>query len=190
MIPKLFNQESKTIAGAAFIIGASAVLSRALGLIRDRLLVSRFALGDSLDAYYASFQVPNFIFALLVLGTLSVAFIPVFTGYLARGQREEAWRMTDGILAIVISTMGALCLALSFGAHWIVPFIAPGYAGEKLAMTIALTRVMMLSPFLIGRSANTPLPCTPLLRTWMRRPALGSAAGVLGPAACTEDFIG
>lgn len=153
MITKLFNQESKTIAGAAFIIGASAILSRVLGLIRDRLLVSHFGLGDHLDAYYASFQIPNFIFALLVLGTLSVAFIPVFTGQLAKGRREEAWRMTNSILSIVIVLMGGLCLLLSLGAPYLVPVIAPGFSGDKLALTIMLTRVMMLSPFFFALSA-------------------------------------
>lgn len=153
MIQKLFNQESKTIAGAAFIIGASAVLSRALGLVRDRLLVSRFGLGDALDAYYASFQAPNFLFALLVLGTLSVAFIPVFTEYLAKGKREEAWRMTNSILSIAVVAMGGLCLLLSIGAPWLVPVIAPGFSGDKLALTVMLTRVMMLSPFFFALSA-------------------------------------
>ena len=153
MISKLFNQESKTIAGAALLIGVSSILSRVLGLFRDRLLVGRFGVGDELDAYYASFQVPNFLFALLVLGTLSVAFIPVFTEYLAKGRRDEAWRMTNSILTIVTVVMGVLSLALSLGAHWLVPVIAPGFTGEKLALTVSLTRVMMLSPFVLALSA-------------------------------------
>jgi putative peptidoglycan lipid II flippase len=150
---KLFDQESKTIAGAALLIGVSSILSRVLGLFRDRLLVGRFGVGDELDAYYASFQVPNFLFALLVLGTLSVAFIPVFTEYLAKGKREEAWRMTNSILSIVAVAMGVLSLALSIGAPWLVPIIAPGFSGEKLDLTISLTRVMMLSPFVLALSA-------------------------------------
>ena len=150
---KLFDQESKTIAGAALLIGVSSVVSRLLGLFRDRLLVARFGVGDELDAYYASFQVPNFLFALLVLGTLSVAFIPVFTEYLAKGRREEAWRMTNSILSIVGVAMGGLSLGLSIGAPWLVPAIAPGFSGEKLELTIALTRVMMLSPFVLALSA-------------------------------------
>lgn len=150
---RLFDQESKTIAGAALLIGVSSVVSRLLGLFRDRLLVARFGVGDELDAYYASFQVPNFLFALLVLGTLSVAFIPVFTEYLAKGRREEAWRMTNSILSIVGVAMGGLSLGLSIGAPWLVPVIAPGFSGEKLELTIALTRVMMLSPFVLALSA-------------------------------------
>jgi len=57
MIRALFTKESKTIAGAALIIGVTTILSRVLGLIRDRLLVSHFTIGNSLDAYYASFQI-------------------------------------------------------------------------------------------------------------------------------------
>ena len=90
MISRLFNQESKTIAGAALLIGASSVLSRVLGLIRDRLLVSHFGVGDDLDAYFAAFLVPNLLFMLLILGTLSVAFIPVFTRLVDEGREEDA----------------------------------------------------------------------------------------------------
>lgn len=153
MISGLFTKESKTIAGAALIIGATTILSRVLGLIRDRLLVSRFTVGDSLDAYYASFQIPNLIFALLVLGTLSVAFIPVFTEYLARGRREEAWHVANTILTVTAAGMGLVCLVLFLAAPWVVRWTAPGFTGEKLELTIRLTRIMMLSPFFFALSA-------------------------------------
>lgn len=153
MISGLFTKESKTIVGAALIIGATTILSRVLGLVRDRLLVSRFTVGDSLDAYYASFQIPNLIFALLVLGTLSVAFIPVFTEYLAKGKREEAWHIANSVLTITAIGMGLVCLGLMVAAPWVVRWTAPGFEGEKLELTIRLTRVMMLSPFFFALSA-------------------------------------
>ncbi len=150
---KFLNRESKTIAGGALLIALSSIASRILGLFRDRLLVGRFGIGHELDAYYASFQVPNFLFALLILGTLSVAFIPVFTDYLAKNEHEEAWRMTNSILTIVAVVMGVLCLTMSFASGWLVPLIAPGFQGDKLALTISLTRVMMLTPFFFAMSA-------------------------------------
>lgn len=150
---KLFTRQSKTIAGAALLIGASAVLSRVLGLVRDRLLVGRFGIGDHLDAYYAAFQIPNVIFALLVLGTLSVAFIPVFTEYLAKGKEKEAWRMTNAIMTVVMAGMGVICLLLIVGAPLIMRVIAPGFEGEKLQLAVRLTRIMMVSPFVFAVSA-------------------------------------
>jgi putative peptidoglycan lipid II flippase len=153
MIRGLFTKESKTIAGAALIIGVTTILSRVLGLIRDRLLVSHFTVGDSLDAYYASFQIPNMIFALLVLGTLSVAFIPVFSEYLTKGKRDEAWHIANSILTVTAAGMGVVCLVLVAAAPLVVRWTAPGFTGEKLALTIKLTRIMMLSPFFFAVSA-------------------------------------
>lgn len=150
---KLFTRKSKTIAGAALLIGVSAILSRALGLIRDRLLVGRFGIADDLDAYYAAFQVPNVIFALLVLGTLSVAFIPVFAEYVAEDKEKEAWKMTNTIMTFTMVGMGVICLILIICAPWLVRLTAPGFEGEKLALTIRLTRIMMLSPFFFAVSA-------------------------------------
>ena len=66
---KLLNGESQTITSAAMLIGIASLLSRVLGVLRERLLVSHFGVGDSLDAYYASFEAPNFLYNLLILGT-------------------------------------------------------------------------------------------------------------------------
>ncbi len=153
MISRLFNQESKTIAGAALLIGASAIVSRALGLIRDRLLVGRFGAGDELDAYFAAFQIPNLLFSLLVVGTLSVAFIPVFTGLRAKGRDDEAWRVANSVLTVALSVMGAVCLGLIVAAPQLTRLVAPGFAGEKFELTVSLTRIMMLSPLLFAVSA-------------------------------------
>jgi putative peptidoglycan lipid II flippase len=153
MMKGWWPKESDTIAGAALIIGASAVLSRLLGLVRDRLLVVRFGIGDDLDAYYASFQVPNLLFSLLVLGTLSVAFIPVFTEYLTRKRESEALHVAETVLTVVAVGMGVACILLIAAAPQLVRLVAPGFEGEKLGLTVRLTRVMMLSPLFFAVSA-------------------------------------
>lgn len=190
MIQRLFNQESKSVAGAALIIGASAILSRFLGLIRDRLLVSRFTVGWELDAYYASFQLPNLLFAFLVLGTLSVAFIPVFTEYLTKGRREAAWKMTNVILSYVLLGMGGACLLLIILAPQLVALIAPGYAGEKLELTVRLTRVMMLTPLLFTVSAvfSSVLNSFKRFMSVSLAPLLYNGALIFGIAVLSKPF--
>jgi len=190
VISKLFNQESKTIAGAALLIGASAILSRALGLIRDRLLVGRFGAGDELDAYFAAFQIPNLLFALLVVGTLSVAFIPVFTGYLAQKRQEEAWHVANAVLTVALAVMGVICLVLIVAAPALVRVIAPGFEGEKFALTVKLTRIMMLSPLLFSVSAAL----SSVLNSYRRfaavsmAPLLYNAAIIFGIVALSKPF--
>ncbi|MBI2476754.1 hypothetical protein HYV72_01135, partial [Candidatus Uhrbacteria bacterium] len=67
-----------SLVGAAVLLGGTALASRVLGLIRDRLLAGTFGASASLDAYYAAFRVPDLVYSFLVLGALSASFIPIF----------------------------------------------------------------------------------------------------------------
>ena len=83
MIKKFLNNKSKSIAAAAVVLGAASLVSRALGLVRDRILAGRFGAGDELDIYFAAFRIPDLVYSLLVLGAISAGFIPVFINYLS-----------------------------------------------------------------------------------------------------------
>jgi peptidoglycan biosynthesis protein MviN/MurJ (putative lipid II flippase) len=83
------SRPSDSINSAALVIAAAGILSRMLGLVRDRILAAKFGAGDALDVYYAAFRVPDLIYNLLILGALSAAFIPVFTSLLARQHSFE-----------------------------------------------------------------------------------------------------
>ena len=84
----LNSTPSSSVASAAFVIAAAGILSRVLGLVRDRILASHFGAGDTLDVYYAAFRVPDLIYNLLILGALSAALIPVFTSLIAKDEKD------------------------------------------------------------------------------------------------------
>ena len=144
---------SKTVGSAAMLIAIAGIVSRILGFFRDRILASHFGAGDVLDAYYAAFRIPDLIYSFLVLGALSVAFIPVFTGLLADKKEEEAWKLTSGILHLMLFVLGMLALFGILFAPWLTGMIAPGFASEKREIVIMLTRVMLLSPIFLAVSA-------------------------------------
>ena len=79
MIKRILNSQTHTITGAALILGAASFVSRLMGLVRDRIFAHQFGAGDVLDTYYAAFRVPDLVFNLVIVGALSVGFIPVFT---------------------------------------------------------------------------------------------------------------
>jgi putative peptidoglycan lipid II flippase len=153
MIKSLINGESKTITSAAIIVGAASLASRFLGVVRDRILAGQFGAGDALDTYYAAFRVPDLIFNLLVLGALSAGFIPIFTIYLQRQENDKAWRLTNEILNILIIGLLILCGLLFIFAPQLMQLITPGFGAEKMAQTVALSRIMFLSPILLGVSS-------------------------------------
>ncbi|MCX6740286.1 MAG: murein biosynthesis integral membrane protein MurJ [Candidatus Parcubacteria bacterium] len=153
MIKSLINGESKTITSAAIIVGAASLASRFLGIIRDRILAGQFGAGDSLDTYYAAFRIPDLIFNLLVLGALSAGFIPLFTQYLQKQEKDNAWRLTNEILNILIIGLLVLCGLLFIFAPQLMKLITPGFSPDKMAQTVVLTRIMFLSPLLLGISS-------------------------------------
>jgi len=143
---------SNSLASAAFIIAAAGVASRLLGLLRDRVLASHFGAGDTLDVYYAAFRVPDLIYNLLILGALSAAFIPVFTGLIARDEEKEAWEVVNIFLTTAILFLLVLAGIFSIFAPWLVKLITPGFSREKMQSVITLTRIMFLSPIFLGVS--------------------------------------
>ncbi|MBI4022481.1 MAG: murein biosynthesis integral membrane protein MurJ [Candidatus Andersenbacteria bacterium] len=139
---------------AAVILGVSSLISRGVGLLRERVLTTTFGAGDVFDAFVAAFRVPDLVFNLVVLGALSASFIPLFTGRLVRGKDGEAqaWRFALTVLNVVLIAVGVLALLYALLAPWIVRLLTPGFSGEKLALTVHLSRIMAWQPILLGAS--------------------------------------
>ncbi|EKE20226.1 MAG: hypothetical protein ACD_8C00037G0002 [uncultured bacterium] len=115
-------------------------------------MAGQFGAGDTLDAYYAAFRIPDLIYNLMIVGALSAAFIPVFTELISKNKEDEAWELSSGILSLQIFLTGALSLVLILLAPWLMKIVTPGFHGEKLDLTVTLTRIMFLSPLLLGIS--------------------------------------
>ena len=142
MIAKIYRLQ-KTIAGGAMIIALFSVLSRLLGLFRDRLLSSSFGAGQILDAYYAAFRLPDLIFNTLILGALSSAFIPIFLKYWNK-DKEEAWKITNSVFNTLFLIVLVLVLVAFVFAPLFVEHLVPGFDLEAQSLTISLTRIMLI----------------------------------------------
>ncbi|NCU44107.1 murein biosynthesis integral membrane protein MurJ [Candidatus Falkowbacteria bacterium] len=156
MLKKLWNGSIDNIGWAAVVVGVSSFISRFLGVFRDHILAGQFGAGDELDIYFAAFRVPDLIFNLLVLGALSAGFIPIFVSLLQDPDKptsnRDAWRFAN----LVISSLLIILIVLSvFGiifAPQLLQLLTPGFSSDKLAATVQLSRLMFLSPLLLGIS--------------------------------------
>jgi putative peptidoglycan lipid II flippase len=142
-----------SIAGAALVVSVTGILSRLLGLFRDRILASRFGAGDELDVYYAAFRIPDLVYNLLIVGALSAAFIPVFTGLITKNKKNKAWRLASDLLTCQVATIILISIVLSIFAPQLMNLVTPGFSGEKLDEVVKFTRIMFLSPVFLGISA-------------------------------------
>lgn len=147
--------ENTRVARATGVVGAATLLSRIFGFIRDVVIAWFFGAGFSSDAFFVAFRVPNLLRRLFAEGSLSIAFIPVFTGYLVNKGKDEAFRLAMSavrllsVLLIVATVIGILL------SPFIIRIIAPGFADspEKLSLTVTLTRIMFPYIFFIGMVA-------------------------------------
>jgi putative peptidoglycan lipid II flippase len=138
---------------ASLILTVAALASRLLGWIRLLVIGSQFGASRELDAYFAAFRIPDAIFQLVVAGALSAALIPVFSSYRARGQDAEAWQLASSVINLVLIALAGLSLLMAIFAPAFVPIVAPGFDAPTTELTIRMTRVMLLSPVLIGMGA-------------------------------------
>ena len=159
MIKKILNHKlfldsspSNSVISAAFIITIAGLASRLLGLVRDRFLAATFGAGDTLDVYYAAFRIPDLIYNFLILGALSAAFIPVFTGLVSKRKKAEAWDAANGVMNLAVFFVVILSVIFCLFAPYLMKLITPGFPPEKMSQVVLLTRIMLLSPIFLGIS--------------------------------------
>ena len=137
---KIFSSPQDSVLSAATIIMIMVVASRVLGLVRQRILAHYFTVPE-LSLFFAAFRLPDTIFEVLVFGTFSSAFIPVFTKTLKKGSKE-AWQ-TAGIvvnLGLMIFTVFA-ALSVLF-ANNIYSIVTPGFDPEGRAQIVKVARLL------------------------------------------------
>lgn len=147
------GRANSTVGGAAIVIAVFGMLSRVLGFVRDRILAGTFGAGDTLDAYYAAFRIPDFLYGLLVAGALSAAFVPIFAELRERKGDKSAWELANGVLLFVIAALGGVSLVAMIFSSQLLPFLVPGFSNEKQEATVQLTRIMLAGPIFLGVSA-------------------------------------
>jgi putative peptidoglycan lipid II flippase len=140
-----------SITEAALLLMLAFVASRALGVVRQVLFNMLFGTGPAANAYYAAAYLPETLFELVAGGALIHAFIPVFLSYEKNHGQQEAWRLTSLVFNFLLVVLTFLVLlgelfAPAFVSNWLVP----GYAPATRALTINLTRIMLLQPLLLG----------------------------------------
>lgn len=138
-------------AGRARIVGiataiwaASIFLSRIIGLVREQIIGRTLGASRQADLYFASFTLPDFLNYLLAAGALSIVFIPIFLGYLERGDEKRGWHAFS-VIANFLVLAGGLGLALLFiFARPLTALVAPGYTDPADVDTLVrLTRIIL-----------------------------------------------
>jgi len=144
--------QTKTIAFAAGVLVLSSLVSRVLGVLRNGLLSWRFGAGETTDMYLAAFRIPDFLYGILIMGGITVVFLPVFSEMFQK-DKKQAWEFTSNLLNVLIVSLVVLSAIAFLLAPWLIDVVAPGFSESQKETTTSLTRLMLLSPILLGISS-------------------------------------
>ncbi len=134
-------------------MGAGILLSRLVGLVRDRVFAHYFGNSDAADAFRAAFRIPNFLQNLFGEGVLSASFIPVYARLNAEKRHREASELAEAIFALLLVAVTVLVALGVWATPWLIDLIAPGFQGDKRQLTIELVQILFPGAGLLVFSA-------------------------------------
>ena len=129
------------------------VFGQLAGLARGIIIANVFGASLELDSFYAANRVSETLFLLVAGGALGSAFIPTFTGLLAKDDKASAWRLASALANAVTLTLSLLAVLIAFFAPQVVRYaLAPGLSAdaEIFALTVSLLRIQLISSVLFG----------------------------------------
>lgn len=147
------SKVEKSTGRSAFMVGAGILISRIVGLARQRVFAHYFGTSAAGDAFSAAFRIPNFLQNIFGEGALSASFIPVYAKLLAHDDEEEADHVANAVLGILALTVSVIVLAGVLTTPYLITLIAPGFHGETRELTIRLVRVLFPGAGLLVLSA-------------------------------------
>lgn len=154
MVRRAFKAITNKISGlheAAFWLAAFSILSQLLAFVRDRLLAYHFGAGHELDLYYASFEVPDLIFATAASLVSASILVPFFAKWGNRSE-EDLKKYVNSIFTsffLFISVCSVLAWLLM---PMLVPLFFKSLGAESIERVVTFSRILLLSPFFLGLS--------------------------------------
>jgi putative peptidoglycan lipid II flippase len=146
------GRQAGRIARSTAFFSIATAASRVAGLGREVVAAGYYGISGPMSAFTIAFQVPNLIRALFADAALQPAFVPVFTELIGKKHYKEAFRLASTMLLLVTMVLGAITALFVLLAPVIMPLFVPGFEGEILDLTVALSQILFPILVLLGVS--------------------------------------
>lgn len=143
----------RSLLGASFIVSAMTMLSRVAGLLRDVVLARLFGAGDSADAFFVAFRIPQFLRRLFAEGAFAQAFVPVFNEYKnqkdARGEVAALKSLINAVAGALSGVLFVVTLLIVLAAPLVAQLFAPGFVSQPEKFTLVVDMLRITFPYLM-----------------------------------------
>lgn len=143
------TEHGKNIARNAAVVAGATLISRVLGFVRD--VIVAFALGAGLfaDAFFVAFRIPNLLRRLFGEGSLTMAFIPVYTRIREEEGEEAAQAMARSAMIWLAVILVSITLLAELLAGPLTMAIAPGFIKNPELFDTTVNLVRICFPYVI-----------------------------------------
>jgi len=122
------------------IVGAVTAISigvAVMGYLREATLAARFGVSSTMDAYFGAIFVPNTIYLILVVGTVSPILIPILLQHGADNRRRvsESFSVIANFVLILFAAVVICGLGTArYWLAWLFPGFTPGTQTASLKL--------------------------------------------------------
>lgn len=138
---------------SAMLVGMGILISRIVGVIRQRVFAHYLGTSDAAGAFSAAFRIPNFLQNVFGEGALSASFIPVYAKLLAGGDKKEATRVANAVLTLLVFVTSVIVLVGVLTTPYFVNLFAYSFNPATRALTIRLVQILFPGAGLLVLSA-------------------------------------
>ncbi|MEM6282245.1 MAG: murein biosynthesis integral membrane protein MurJ [Chloroflexota bacterium] len=140
------NDKVGRIARSTTILVIAFATAKAISLVQTFIIAGAFGVGSEFDTYVTANRIPEQIVRLLAGGALGYAFIPIFSGLLAKGDTNHAWQLASKVMSLIVFSSFLMSIFAYIFAPWLVgTLLAPGFSPELQAQTVTMLRILLVS---------------------------------------------
>ncbi len=152
-VEKPIRQTSRQIARSTVVVMLAFGAAKAVSLAQTFIIARTFGVGSTWDSFVTANRIPELIFTLIAGGALAYAFIPIFSGFLARGDNDGAWHLSSHVINTIFgATLVASILAFIAAPWFVANLVGSGFTPDVQAQTVQLMRILLLSTLIFSVS--------------------------------------
>jgi putative peptidoglycan lipid II flippase len=151
--PVVTTSKDEGTGKAAFLVATGILLSRIIGVIRQRVFAHYLGTSEAAGAFSAAFRIPNFLQNVFGEGALSASFIPVYARLLAQGEEEEATHVSNAVMTLLGLAVSIIVVIGILTAPYFVGAFAHSFPPATRELTVQLVRIFFPGAGLLVLSA-------------------------------------
>ncbi len=147
------KRSTRQLAWSTLIVMVAFGIAKAISLGQTVIIAQVFGVGTEWDTYVTANRLPEQIFTLISGGALAFAFIPIFSGYLAKDDKSGAWHLASHVINTIFTTTLLVSAVAFIAAPWLVQnIVAPGFDAAAVEQTVGLMRILLVSTLIFSVS--------------------------------------